>query len=75
MEKRNWSFDSLALIFSIIVIAQIIGYAIPQGEFERQPYPDNPGREMVVAGTFEYSGEEDQVTLRPWVSSRARATS
>jgi uncharacterized ion transporter superfamily protein YfcC len=66
MTKRNWSFDSLVLIFSIIIIAQILGYAIPQGEFERQPYPDNPNREMVVAGTFEYAGADDVVTLRPW---------
>jgi uncharacterized ion transporter superfamily protein YfcC len=66
MTKRNWSFDSLVLIFSIIIIAQLLGYAIPQGEFERQPYPDNPNREMVVAGTFEYAGADDVVTLRPW---------
>ena len=66
MEKRKWSFDSLVLIFSIIVIAQLLGYAIPQGEFERQPYPDNPNREMVVAGTYEYASENDQVTLPPW---------
>ena len=66
MEKRQWSFDSLVLIFSIIVIAQIIGYAIPQGGFERQPYPDNPSREMVVAGTFEYADDDQRVTLAPW---------
>ena len=66
MQKRNWSIDSLVLIFSIIVFAQLLGYAIPQGEFGRQPYPDNPDREMVVAGTFEYTGETEQVTLPPW---------
>ena len=66
MEKRAWSFDSLVLIFSIIVIAQLLGYAVPQGEFERQPYPDNPSREMVVAGTFDYTGESEVVSLKPW---------
>ena len=66
MEKRQWSFDSLVLIFSIIVFAQILGYAIPQGEFERQPYTDNPNRQMVVADTFETASEADEVTLPPW---------
>jgi uncharacterized ion transporter superfamily protein YfcC len=66
MEKRKWSIDSLVLIFSIIVFAQILGYVIPQGEFERQPYPDNPSREMVVAGTFERATGEAAVTLKPW---------
>lgn len=50
MSKRGWSFDSLVLIFSIIVIAQLLVYVIPQGEFERQPYPENPDRSIVVPG-------------------------
>ena len=29
MEKRSWSFDSLVLIFSIIVIAQLISPEMP----------------------------------------------
>ncbi|MED5461608.1 MAG: hypothetical protein VYC03_03240, partial [Pseudomonadota bacterium] len=66
MAERRWSIDSLVLIFSIIVIAQLLGYAIPQGEFERQPYPDNPTREMVVPGTFDYSTDTSQVSLPPW---------
>ena len=66
MDKRSWSFDSLVLIFSIIVFAQLLGYAIPQGEFERQPYPDNPNREMVVAGTYENATDDELVTLKPW---------
>ncbi len=66
MEKRSWSFDSLVLIFSIIVFAQLLGYVVPQGEFDRQPYPDNPNREMVVADTFDYADEDSSVTLPPW---------
>lgn len=66
MEKRSWSIDSLVLIFSIIVIAQLLGYVVPQGEFDRQPYPDNPDREMVVANTFDYADENSSVTLPPW---------
>ena len=48
MTKRSWNIDSLALIFSFIVIAQLLSYVIPHGEFERQPYPQNPNRTMVV---------------------------
>ena len=48
MTKRGWSFDSLVLIFSIIVVAQLLAYVIPQGEFARQPYEGNPDRPMVV---------------------------
>ena len=66
MKNRNWSLDSLVLIFSIIVVAQLLGYAVPQGRFERQPYPDNPSREMVVAGTYDYTAGGDSVTLPPW---------
>ena len=66
MMKRSWSIDSLALIFSIIVVAQLLVYAIPQGQFERQPYPDNPNRTMVVAGTYEYTASDRQVSIHPW---------
>jgi uncharacterized ion transporter superfamily protein YfcC len=66
MQNRKWSFDSLVLIFSIIVIAQLLGYAVPQGQFDREPYPDNPNREMVMAGTFDYAPGDDAVTLPPW---------
>ena len=66
MEKSRWSFDSLVLIFSIIVFAQLLGYVVPQGEFDRQPYPDNPNRQMVVADTFAYAGDGEAVTLPPW---------
>ncbi|MDZ7643085.1 MAG: hypothetical protein U5K76_01875 [Woeseiaceae bacterium] len=52
MQKRRWSIDSLVLMFSIIVIAQLMVYVIPQGEFEREPYPENPSRSMVVPDTY-----------------------
>lgn len=64
--KARWSIDSLVLIFSIILIAQLLVYLIPQGEFERQPFPDNPDRSMVVAGTYERSGVADEVEIAPW---------
>ena len=66
MRNKAWSIDSLVLIFSFIVLAQLLGYAIPQGQFERQPYPDNPSREMVVAGTYEEASDDKLVTLKPW---------
>lgn len=66
MSKQSWSIDSLVLIFSVIVFAQALVYVIPQGHFERQPYPENPGRTMVVAGTFETATPDEEVSLRPW---------
>ena len=66
MTKRSWNIDSLALIFSFIVVAQLLSYVIPHGEFERQPYPENPDRTMVVGGTYEGVSAEDKVTIAPW---------
>ena len=66
MTKSSWNIDSLALIFSFIVVAQLLSYVIPHGEFERQPYPENPNRTMVVGGTYENLSAEDEVTIAPW---------
>ncbi len=65
-DKRGWSIDSLVLIFSIIILAQLLTYVVPQGAFERQPYPENPSREMVVAGSYGALQDADQVRLWPW---------
>ena len=64
--KRSWSIDSLALIFSIIVSAQLLVYVIPQGEFQREPYPDNPSRTMVVPDTYSRADAESRVDIAPW---------
>lgn len=66
MQARGMRIDALVLIFSIIIVAQLLVYVVPQGAFERQPYPDNPVREMVVAGTYATLAEADEVTLPPW---------
>ncbi len=66
MEKRGWSLDSLTLIFSFIIVAQLLSYVIPQGQFEMQPYPDNPDRSMVVPGTYAPVAAADEVTMPPW---------
>ncbi|MDH3266779.1 MAG: TIGR00366 family protein [Gammaproteobacteria bacterium] len=66
MTKRSWSVDSLVLIFSFIVFAQLLSYVVPQGQFERTPYPDNPDRLMVVAGTYQAIADEQEVTLPAW---------
>ena len=66
MTKRGWSIDSLAIIFSIIVIAQMLTYVVPQGEFARQAYQGNESKQMVVAGTFDYADGNEQVSLKPW---------
>ena len=66
MTKRGWAIDSLVLIFSFIVFAQLLGYVVPQGGFERVPYPENPNRSMVVAGSYAPTVEADQVSLPAW---------
>jgi uncharacterized ion transporter superfamily protein YfcC len=66
MQKRGINIDSLALIFSFIVIAQLMSYVITQGTFERAPFPDNPSRSMVVAGTYAPVSADESVTLPPW---------
>ena len=66
MPKRGFTIDSLVLIFSFIILAQLLSSAIPHGEFDREPYPDNPNREMVVAGTYAPVAAEDHITLPPW---------
>ncbi len=66
MTKKSWSIDSLVIIFSIIVIAQLLTYAVPQGEFERQAFRGDEGAQMVVAGSFDYADADQQVSLKPW---------
>ena len=66
MQKRGLNIDSLVLIFSFIVFAQLLSYVVPQGQFDRVPYPDNPDRSMVVAGTYEVVTAEQEVTLPAW---------
>ena len=66
MTKSRWSIDSLVLIFSFIIVAQLLSYVVPQGNFDREPYPDNPSREMVVAGSYSATAAADRVTMMPW---------
>lgn len=66
MTKRSWSLDSLVLIFSIIVFAQLLIYVVPQGQFERRPYPENPDRSMVVPDTYVTATVEQQADIQPW---------
>jgi uncharacterized ion transporter superfamily protein YfcC len=66
MQKRGINIDSLVLIFSFIVVAQLLSYVITQGTFERIPFPDNPNRMMVVAGTYEPVTSAESVTLPAW---------
>jgi uncharacterized ion transporter superfamily protein YfcC len=66
MTKRGWSIDSLVLIFSFIIVAQLLSYVVPQGTFDTTPYPDDPGRTMVVAGTYEPVAADEEITMVPW---------
>ena len=51
-KKKGWFPDSFVLIFSMIIIAQILTYIVPSGTFDRTPAPFNESREMVVPGTY-----------------------
>ena len=66
MKKRNWSLDSLVLIFSFIVIAQLLSYVVPHGEFERVPLPEQGDRLAVVPGTYDVLGPGEREVLPPW---------
>ena len=64
--KKSRFPDSLVLIFSFIVLAQLLGYFVPQGKFERQPFQGNASKMMVVPGTYSPVAEDQEVTLAPW---------
>ena len=66
MTKRGWNIDSLVLIFSFIVVAQLLSYVVSHGEFDRVPYPDNPSRQMVVADSYAPVADDNKVSLPPW---------
>ncbi len=66
MKKRNWSLDSLVLIFSFIVLAQLLSYVVPHGEFERAALPEQGDRLAVVPGTYEVLGPGEREVLPPW---------
>ena len=65
MTKRSWNIDSLALIFSFIIFAQLLSYVVPQGQFDREPSSYDPTRDMVVAGTYETVSADAEITMPP----------
>jgi uncharacterized ion transporter superfamily protein YfcC len=56
--------DSLVLIFSLIVVAQLLSYALPAGTFDRVAVGE-PGhtREQVVPGTYTTVPDEEREAL------------
>ena len=66
MSQRSWSIDSLVLIFSFIVVAQLLSYVVPHGSFERVPVEEDPSRLVVVDGTFAPLASDASRTLPPW---------
>ncbi len=66
MKKRNWSLDSLVLIFSFIIIAHLLSYVVPHGQFDRAPLPEQADRLAVVPGTYETLGPGEREVLPPW---------
>ena len=43
--------DALVLIFGIIILAQLLSYVLPHGEYNRLPV-GNSSRTMVEGGTY-----------------------
>ena len=69
MPKRRFRVPhTLVLIFGMIVLAQVMTYVLPQGEFERQTFPGTH-REAVIPNTF--GPVEETVTLDVWHSLTA----
>ncbi|MBT8088464.1 MAG: TIGR00366 family protein [Gammaproteobacteria bacterium] len=66
MAKRSWSIDSLVLISSFILFAQLLSYVVPHGAFDRVPVPNDPGRMVVVEGTYQALDGDALVNLPPW---------
>ncbi len=64
MPKRKFP-DSLVLIFSIIILAQVLSYVLPHGAYERVEV-EGSHRMMVVDGTYQQITGEEKTTLRPW---------
>ena len=63
--KKSRFPDSLVLIFSIIIVAQLFSYVLPHGEYNRVEVP-GAHRTMVENGTYHEVGEGEHVTLAPW---------
>ena len=63
--KKSRFPDSLVLIFSIIILAQLFSYMLPHGEYNRVEVP-GAHRTMVENGTYHEVTEDDHVTLVPW---------
>lgn len=57
--------DSLVLIFSIIVLAQLLSYVLPHGQYRRVEV-EGSHRTMVEAGSYAQLGDEERVVLAPW---------
>ena len=64
MQKSKFP-DSLVFIFSIILLAQILSYVLPHGEYNRIEV-EGSHRMMVENGTYHRVEEAEKTTLAPW---------
>ena len=53
--------DSLVLLFGLVVLAQLVTYVLPAGEFERIEN-EKTGRMQVKEGSFHYTPERPAVS-------------
>jgi len=61
MSKKKFRFpDSMILIFSLVVIGQILTYILPAGEFDRKTVK---GKEVVVPGSYHVIPEDQKKSV------------
>ncbi len=61
MTKRKFKVPhTLVVLFSMVILAQILTYVIPAGEFDR--VENDKGRQQVVPGSFHYTPDRPAVS-------------
>ncbi len=59
--------DSLVLLFALVVVAQLLSYVLPAGEFERRAVGEaGHTREQVVPGSYQVIPDEEHEPLPAW---------
>jgi uncharacterized ion transporter superfamily protein YfcC len=55
--KRPWTFNTLVMIYAVVVLVAIATWFVPGGEYKREL---KEGRTLVVPGSFTYAQSEPQ---------------
>jgi uncharacterized ion transporter superfamily protein YfcC len=55
--KRPWTFNTLVMIYAVVVLVAIATWFVPGGEYKREV---KEGRTLVIPGSFTYAPSEPQ---------------